>query len=177
MAQRYAPTVLPDGFGVTVYGADCGLLAGAVALLTDIQAGKVPPGSARRYEASARLLALRDILASAAKDQEAAKHREIARLAQSQPSTTPVFLAPAQPGGSSTTATITVAQAAERLGVTGQRVRGLCAAGKLEASHGPRAVWEITPESVARYQAVRRRRTRIYEQHEGSSAGEPRAAA
>ncbi|MBR7832481.1 helix-turn-helix domain-containing protein [Actinospica durhamensis] len=176
MAQRYAPTVLPDGFGVTVYGPDCGLLAGAAALLTDIQAGRVPPAAARQYEASARLVELRDVLASAARDQQAAKHREIARLAQSQPSTTPVFLAPAQPSGSSETATMTAQQAAQQLGVTGQRVRDLCATGRLAATYGPHKVWQINPESVADY-ATRRRRTAAHDQNDRDAAGEPRAAA
>ena len=175
---RTAPTVLPDGVGVIVYGVDCGLLAGAVTLLMDIQAGKLPPGAARQYEASARLGELRAVLAAAARDQQSARHREIAKVAQPQPSTTPVFLAPAQPEGSSSQATITTQQAAAKLDVTEQRVRDLCATGKLEATHGTRAVWEINPDSVARYQQARRRRNRTYgQQHEGSAAAEPAAAA
>lgn len=173
------PVVLPDGFGVIVLAGDCGLLAGAVALLLDVQSGKVPLAAARQYVAPGRLTELRDAFAGAARDQQRAKHREIAKVASAQPQQPSTLVAPCQPAASSSPATYTVLQAAEQLGLSRQRVTLLCSTGRIQAVRGSRQVWEIDPRSVAAYaRSARRRRTRAHGQrHEGSTEAEPGAAA
>jgi len=171
-AQRAEPTPLPGGLGVLVYGPDCGLAAGALALLVDVMAGKVPPAAVKAYAGAARLGVLRDAFAVAAREQQAVRHRE---LAQAQPQTAPIFLAPAQAEGSSLQATITTRQAAEALGITGQQVRVLCSTGRVTAVRGPRLVWEIDPASVAAYadrQAKRRRNSSGRDHAEGRAGGD-----
>jgi hypothetical protein len=168
------PQFLADGAGVAVWGGVVGELAGALELLDGFLTGRRPPGSTGAPQRlSGRLAAVRDVCAAAAREQQAARHRELAKVAQPQPSAAPKVLAPAQPSGSSTSATITTQQAAAQLGITGQRVRDLCATGKLEATHGPRKVWQITPESVARYQKTRRRKARRYDRHDAGADARP----
>jgi hypothetical protein len=169
--------VLPDGAAVILLAGDCGLLAGAVALLLDVQSGKVPPGEVRRYEASTRLVALRDALAGAARDQQRAKNRELARVSTAKPQSMPVFLSTPTEVPSSTSATMTIAQTAAQLGISEQRARDLCRDGSIQAEQGPRRVWAVSSQSVAARKNAKRRRLRANGQYEGNAAAEPAAAA
>lgn len=167
------PDILGDGEAVLVWGGACGELAGALELLSGLLAGRQPPGGVTGYKRlSRRLDAVREACSTAARQQASERHRELAMVAQVQPQAQPELLAPGQPGGSSDTATISVKQAAERLGVSRQRVNALCTSGRLEATYGPRKVLEITPDSVAAYAARQAKRRRTYEAARGDA--EPR---
>jgi excisionase family DNA binding protein len=170
------PQILGDSAGVLVWGGTCGELAGALELLSAFLAGRQPPGgTGAPPRLSGRLVAVQQMCATVAREQQVARHRELAKLAQPQPLAAPVLPSPAQVSGSSNPATITTQQAAERLGVTGQRVRELCSAGRLTATCGPRRTWEIDPGSVAAYAARQAKRRRTYEAARGDA--EPRGAA
>ena len=175
-ARRADPQILGDGLGVAVFGLDCAEAAGALAMLRDLLAGRVPPATVKQAQMTRRLEQLRITFSEAAAAQEAAKHRAMA-VAAAQPPALPIFLAPAQPGGSSDPATISVAQAADKLKVSPQRVRVLCSSGRLAARRTDRAVWLVDPDSVAAYRDRRERRSErsggTSSQDGGYAAGKP----
>ena len=159
--DRADPQQLPDGLGVLVYGSDVAEVAGALRVLADLLNGHKPPTGVAQPRVTRRLIKLQEAFAAAAREQQAARHREAARVSQQKPQITLECLAPVKPGGSSSPATLTAQQAADQLGVTVQRVTGLCRSGALSAIRGARSTWLVDPRSVAAYRArqAQRRRT------------------
>jgi len=171
--RDHQPDILGDGEAVLVWGGACGELAGALDLLAGFLAGRQPPGAVTGYpRLSRRLEGLREACSTAARQQQAARYQELAIVAPAQPLPQPALVAPGQPGGSSDTATISVAQAVELLGVSRQRVNVLCSSGRLEARYGPRKVWQITESSVAAYKDATRRRNPSGRDHAEGHAGD-----
>ena len=160
-SDRADPQQLPDGLGITVFGTDVSELAGALRVLADLLAGRRPPAGVAQPRVTARLIKLQEAFATAAREQQAVRHRQAARVSQEKLKIIHECLAPAKLGGSSSTATLTSQQAADQLGVTVQRVTGLCRSGALSAKQGARLTWLIDPHSVAAYRArqAHRRRT------------------
>lgn len=164
------PQILGASEGVAVWGGVVGELAGALELLSGFLAGRQPPGgSGAPPRLSGRLVALQQACATAARDQQAARHRELAMVSQAKPQTTAVFISPENLDASSETANLTVAEAAEALGVSVQYARALCRSGKLRAVRGPRSTWTVYASSVSSALASHRTRRQRSGTH-GSAA-------
>jgi hypothetical protein len=162
------PQALPDGYGVTVYGLDCGELAGALRLLADILANRMPPASSRQARFTKRLETARAAFELAAQQQQSARHREhAARIRAVADLPAPVLSASAQVEGSSAPATITTRQAADLLNLTEQHVRYLASTGRIPGQQTARRVWELDRAATVAYG----RRQRKARRHGSERAG------
>jgi len=171
--RDHQPDILGDGEAVLVWGGACGELAGALDLLAGFLAGRQPPGAVTGYpRLSRRLEGLREACSAAARQQQTARHRELALSAQAHIPQEPLC-APAHIAiNSDTAAILSTKQAGERLGYTEQHVRLLCSTGRLEATLGPRKVWQIAESSVAAYKDATRRRNPSGRDHAEGHAGD-----
>jgi excisionase family DNA binding protein len=153
---RYEAVVLPSG-DMWVPGALAGQLAAVLRASAEVLSGRPVPASCRSVRPSRDLLRLADVAAAAAREREAAKHRAAALAAISaEPSPDARALLPStQVEGSSVT--VTVAEAADRLNLSAERVRQLAASGQIKGQRTARRVWYLELASVAAYRPQRQR--------------------
>ena len=163
--RDHQPQILgDDGDAVLLWGGAAGEVAGALELLSGFLAGRQPPGGVAAYRGlSRRLEAVQTACATAAREQQQARHRELAKLAatsaEPSPDTHPL-LPSAQAAAPSDV--VTVAEAADLLDLTRERVRQLAAAGRIQGERTARRVWILDRNSVTDYAArsAKRRRNR-----------------
>jgi excisionase family DNA binding protein len=166
--RDHQPDVLGGGEAVLVWGGTCGELAGALELLAAFLAGRQPPGGVAAYRRLSRHLeAVQTACAAAAREQQQARHRELAKLAAASAEPSPIaqpLLPSAQAGPVSDS--VTVAEAADLLGLSHERIRQLAASGRIRGQRTARRVWMLERSSVAS-QKPRRHRSSAH----GSKSG------
>jgi hypothetical protein len=143
-----------------------GELAGELAAVLRTASGPPAPASVRQVRPSRALMALADAAATAAVEHQAAKHRAAAAVDPSP--AVRVFLLADQDAESS--AVVTVAEAADRLDLTCERVRQLAVAGRIAGRRTSRRVWLLDPVSVAAYTPHSRRKASNAEDYDAPSA-------
>lgn len=169
--QRPAP--VPLGAAGMFLPAECaGELAGALALYRDLLLGRRPPAEVQLPRFTRVLVDVEAVAAGVAREHQAAKHRAAARIfAQEDPAPSAVS-ASAQITEPSTSATITVQQAADLLDLTVQHVRYLAGTGRIAGHRSERMVWALSRDSVLAYRQRRGQRSATHGKA-GRGAGRP----